>query len=179
MPFDLDRSGLAWLYETQSAAMLVYFTRRCYDAQLALDLVGETFASAQAECRRFRGASEAEAVAWVWAIGRNALTDALRRGHAESRALRRIGVQSPVLADAELHRVEELAGLADLQAVVAAAMEGLAPQQRDALRLRVVEELSYAEVAARLAISQGAARARISRGLRALGAALDVSEGRA
>jgi RNA polymerase sigma-70 factor, ECF subfamily len=177
MVFVLGRTELAELYTTQSAAMLVYFTRRCYDAQLAVDLVGETFAAAHAKRTRFRGASEGEAAAWLWAIARNTLNDALRRGHAERRALRRMGVERLVLADAELARVEELAGLADLRVVVAAAMERLAPEQREALRLRVVQELSYPEVAARLEISQAAARARISRGLRALGVALDGAEG--
>jgi DNA-directed RNA polymerase specialized sigma24 family protein len=42
--------------------------------------------------------------------------------------------------------------------------------------MRVVDELPYATVASRLAISEPAARARVSRGLRALGAALDHLE---
>jgi len=176
MVFSLDDDRLSELYRAQAAAMLVYFTRRCYDAQLAVDLVAETFACAHAQRGQFRGVTAAEAQAWVWAIARHALSDALRRGHAERRALRRLGVEPPVLADEELLRVEELAGLADLRVVVAAALEQLAPEQREALRLRVVEELGYPEVAARLRISQEAARARISRGLRALSAAVDAVE---
>ena len=49
----------------------------------------------------------------------------------------------------------------------------LAPTQRSAVELRVVRELPYPDVADRLGISEQAARARVSRALRALGSALD------
>jgi RNA polymerase sigma factor (sigma-70 family) len=73
--------------------------------------------------------------------------------------------------------VERRAGLHDLRLMVLAALETLVPEQREALRLRVVLELDYAAVAERLGISQQAARARVSRGLRALAGSLDVAEG--
>ena len=41
------------------------------------------------------------------------------------------------------------------------------------MRLRVVDELGYPAIATRLGISEQAARARVSRGLRALAGALD------
>jgi RNA polymerase sigma-70 factor (ECF subfamily) len=50
----------------------------------------------------------------------------------------------------------------------------LSVEQRRALDLRIVQERSYAEVASDLGISELAARARVSRGLRALGRALDM-----
>jgi RNA polymerase sigma-70 factor (ECF subfamily) len=152
------------------------FTRRCYDAQLALDLVGETFARAHARRARFRGQSEADAIAWIWAIARDALRDALRRGRAERRALSRLGIEPPQLTDEELVRIEQLAGLEDLRAALSEALERLAPEQREALRLRVVQELDYATVASRLGVSQATARARVSRGLRSLTVALDGVE---
>ena len=113
--------------------------------------------------------ADADALAaWVFGIARNVLNEALRRGAAERRALRRAGVQSPVLDGEELVRIEELAALGELRAAVAGALADLAAEQRDAVRLRVVEELDYAAVAGRLGISEQAARARVSRGLRAL-----------
>jgi RNA polymerase sigma-70 factor (ECF subfamily) len=44
------------------------------------------------------------------------------------------------------------------------------------VRLRVVDELGYAAIASRLGISEQTARARVSRGLRALAAAVDRHE---
>jgi RNA polymerase sigma-70 factor, ECF subfamily len=58
---------------------------------------------------------------------------------------------------------------------VTAQLARLPPEQRDALRMRFVDELGYPEVARRLQVSEDAARARVSRGLRRLAAALDQS----
>src|SRR5439155_12812492 len=74
------------LYRRESARLLVFFTRRTYDAQLAVDLVAETFARAYESRARVRGEQPA---AWLWGIARNVLRDAPRRGSAERRALRR------------------------------------------------------------------------------------------
>ncbi|HEV2775144.1 MAG TPA: RNA polymerase sigma factor [Solirubrobacteraceae bacterium] len=174
-PRRLDADRLAAAYERDARRLLVFFTRRTYDAQLAVDLVGETYARAFELRRRFNGdPRDADALAgWVFGIGRNVLNEALRRGHAERRAMRRAGVQAPALDGEELMRIEELAALGELRSAVAAALADLAAEQRDAVRLRVVEELDYAQVAGRLGISEQAARARVSRGLRAIAAALD------
>ena len=171
----LDADRLAAAYERDARRLLVFFTRRTYDAQLAVDLVGETYARAFELRRRFRGdAYDADALAaWVFGIGRNVLSEALRRGRAERRALRRAGVEPPALDAEELGRIEELAALGELRSAVAGALAALADEQRDAVRLRVVEELDYAQVAGRLGISEQAARARVSRGLRAIAGALD------
>jgi hypothetical protein len=42
----MDRAVIGDLYRAECERMLVYFARRVYDAQLALDLVAETFARA-------------------------------------------------------------------------------------------------------------------------------------
>jgi RNA polymerase sigma-70 factor (ECF subfamily) len=171
----LDADRLAAAYERDARRLLVYITRRTYDAQLAIDLVGETYARAFELRRRVDGDPlDADALgAWVFGIARNVLNESLRRGAAERRAMRRAGVQAPVLEGDELARIEEIAALGELRSAVAGALADLAAEQRDAVRLRVVEDLDYAEVAGRLGISEQAARARVSRGLRAIGAALD------
>jgi RNA polymerase sigma-70 factor (ECF subfamily) len=51
-------------------------------------------------------------------------------------------------------------------------LEELPGDQREAIRLRVVDERPYDEVAAVLGINEATARARVSRGLRALAASL-------
>src|SRR3954452_15196536 len=166
----LAAARVAAAYERDARRLLVFFARRTYDAQLAVDLLGETYARAFEVRRRFTGEpGDADALAaWVFGIARNVLNEALRRGAAERRALRRAGVRSPVLDGEELLRIEELAALGELRGAGAAALAELDVQQRDAVRLRVVEELDYVEVAGRLGISEQAARARVSRGLRAI-----------
>ena len=174
----LDADRLAAAYERDARRMLVFFTRRTYDAQLAVDLVGETYARAFEQRRRFAAdPRDADALAaWVFGIGRNVLHEALRRGRAERRALRRVGVEPPTLDADEQARIEELAALGELRAAVMGALADLGPEQREAVRLRVVDELGYPAIAGRLGISEQAARARVSRGLRALAEALDRHE---
>jgi RNA polymerase sigma-70 factor (ECF subfamily) len=92
----------------------------------------------------------------------------VRRGVAERQALRRLGVERRALHDLEYDRVEELAGLGDLVGEVLDGIDHLDGEQREALRLRVVEERAYADVARELGVSEAAARARVSRALRAL-----------
>ena len=57
------------------------------------------------------------------------------------------------------------------------AMATLSPGTRDAVRLRVVDELPYRDLAQRLGISETAARVRVSRGLSALAGLLDAHRG--
>ncbi len=81
----LGSENLADGYERDARRLLTWFTRRTTDAQLAVDLVAETYARAFASRRRFRGdPADPDAVAaWTWGIAHNVLHDALRRGGAE------------------------------------------------------------------------------------------------
>jgi RNA polymerase sigma-70 factor (ECF subfamily) len=74
----LDADLLAAAYERDGRRLLVFFTRRTYDAQLAVDLVAETYARAFELRRRFAAdPSDREALAaWVFGIARNVLHEA-------------------------------------------------------------------------------------------------------
>jgi RNA polymerase sigma factor (sigma-70 family) len=169
----LDDAGFSRLYRRAAQDVVVFFARRTYDAEAAADLMAETFAKAYLGRRRFRGSTEDEARAWLFGIARRRFAMYVRRGKAERRALRRLGLERPELVDGEYARIEELAGLDAMRGTLADHLSGLAPAQRKALELRVVRELAYPDVADRLGISEQAARARVSRALRALGSALD------
>jgi len=171
-PLD-DPAGFAEAYRRHSRSILVFHARRTYDPETALDLTAETFAQAFAGRRRFRGTTDDELAAWLFAIARNLLARFLRRGVAERRALTRLGIEVPPLEADDIARIVELAGLTDARKAVAHQFGTLSADQREALRLRVVEELSYADVARRLEVSEPTARARVSRALRALAGALD------
>jgi RNA polymerase sigma factor (sigma-70 family) len=169
----LDDVGFSGLYRDAAQDLLVFFARRTFDAEAAADLMAETFAKAYLGRRRFRGSTEDEARAWLFGIARRRFAMYVRRGKAERRALRRLGLERPQLVEGEYARIEELAGLDTMRGTLAEQLSRLAPAQRRALELRVVRELPYPDVAERLGISEQAARARVSRALRALGSALD------
>jgi RNA polymerase sigma-70 factor (ECF subfamily) len=166
MPLDAD--AISRLYEAHAGALLGFFMRRTYEPEAAVDLLAETFAQAFEDRRRFGGSSEQEELAWLYAIARHRAADFHRRGHVERRALDRLGFERRPLSDEEYERVEELTGLEQLRRHLAVGLAGLAGEQRDALRLRVLEERSYAEVARALGVSEQTARARVSRALRAM-----------
>lgn len=151
-----DEVGL--LYDDLAEPLLGWFRRRVDDRDEACDLWSETWARVVASRRRIRGASHAEHAAFVYATARNLLTDRARRGTVERRALAKLGVD-PLRFDDELPERDPrtLAALAELPA-----------EQREAVRLRVVEELDYPEIAARLGAGEAAVRQRVSRGLKAM-----------
>jgi RNA polymerase sigma-70 factor (ECF subfamily) len=169
-----DASAFDELYDELAERVLVFFTRRMLDGQLALDLTGETFAIAFEHRRRFRGTTSEEQEGWVFAIARSRLARYWRRGRVEREALERLGVEVPVMGDAELERVDELAGTADVRARVARELDRLPADQRHALQAHVVEERPYAELSREWGVSEQTIRARVSRGLRALSATLDA-----
>jgi RNA polymerase sigma factor (sigma-70 family) len=168
-----DPDAFAEFYATYAERVLVFFTRRVLDAEVAMELTAETFAQALAKRRSYRGRTVEEEQGWLFSIARTQLTRLWRRGRVERSALERIGAATPVLTTAEVERVERLAGLHRLRPALRDALAGLPPAQRRAIELRVVGELDYAAVAAELDVSEDVARARVSRGLRAMAVALD------
>jgi RNA polymerase sigma factor (sigma-70 family) len=168
-----EPDAFARFYRKHAETLLAYLARRIYDADVALDLTAETFAQAYLGRGRFRGLTDAEAAAWLYGIARRQLALYFRRGAVERRALRRLGIEVPRFDEEQQARLKELAEFDDLRVALRIELERLSPAQQDALRLRVIEELPYPQVATRLCISEGAARARVARGLKALAAALD------
>jgi RNA polymerase sigma factor (sigma-70 family) len=169
----LSAEDIARLYRAEARRMAAFLVRATHDPEVAMDLVGETFATAIRDGRRFRGTTEAEESAWLYAISRHLLTSWYRRGEVEKRAMARLGVERPSIEPEELARLVELGGLAQVRERVARSLQALPTDQREAVERRVVGEWSYEEIAASCQISVEAARARVSRGLRTLAALLD------
>lgn len=156
------------LYERHSEALLRYFMRRTFDHQLAVDMVGETFAVALENRSKFRGESLEHARSWLYGIGSNLLNDFFRSGEIERRAMERAGMQQVFADEDDILRIDDLAELADLRALVADALGRLDGDYREAVRLRVIEQLDYEVVASELGLTEQATRARVSRGLKRL-----------
>jgi RNA polymerase sigma factor (sigma-70 family) len=166
--------GFVALYRREAELVLRFCARRVLDPETAVDLCAETFAQAFRGRRGFRGTTAAEARAWLLTIARRQVARYLQRGKLDRRAREAIGLQTPRLEPDEAEEIERRAGLAALRHALSEELERLGGDQREALRLRVVEERPYPEVASSLGVSEATARARVSRGLRALAAALEV-----
>ena len=166
----LTEQDILGLYDRLARDLLAYFARRVSSPQAAVDLLANTFLVAFEQRDRCRGSSERERAAWLYRIAASELADHYRREAREQRMLCRLDGELRGLTDREALVIEQLAAPAsDLEQQIADAFDGLSDEQREAIRLRVIEERPYAEVSARLGVSEPAARARVSRGLRALG----------
>jgi RNA polymerase sigma-70 factor, ECF subfamily len=168
-----DPEAFGVFYDAFFADLLSYLTRRTCDAEAGLDLTAESFAQAYLSRHRFRGSSDREAAAWLYRIAKRQLARYFMRGKAERVARERLGLERPELDQESERQIERFAALDDLRATLRMELSELSPGHREAVRLRVVDELPYREVARRLAISEPAARARVSRALKTLAGALD------
>jgi RNA polymerase sigma factor (sigma-70 family) len=96
------------------------------------------------------------------------LYDHLRGRAVHKRALRKLQVEQAVAAALARAAAESASDLDALAFAVDEAFCELSLREQEAVRLRVVEERSYAEVARLLEIDPQAARMRVSRALRTL-----------
>ena len=168
-----DPESFGHFYDRHVDAILGFCMRRTGCAETAADLTAEVFAVAYAKRATFRS-SDVGARPWLYGIARNQVRSWLRRAQVSARYRRRFGWEPVTVSDDEAQRVAELADLPALREELRAAMATLPEGAGRAVELRVVEELPYAEVAARLGCSEGAARVRVSRGLTALAERLET-----
>jgi RNA polymerase sigma-70 factor (ECF subfamily) len=171
-------SAFSRVYEAKAQELLVFLVRRTFDVEVARDLAAETFAQAFEHRGRFRGRTDAEAAAWLYGIARHQLGRYARNGVIQRKAVERLGIEMPAVSDDDHQRVVELAGLTDLRRAVEGAFATLSEAQREALRLRVIDERAYREVAATLGVSEETARARVSRALRRIADVIDMPTAR-
>jgi RNA polymerase sigma factor (sigma-70 family) len=160
---DGGANGFSIFYRRHVDAILHYHARSTRNAEAAADLTAETFAAALQAKHRFRPGGP-PARSWLFGIAVKKLADYQRKGYAEDRARRRLGMERIDPTDADLRRIESLAG----DVAVASLVEELPEDQRRAVTARVVQERDYEDIAEELQISTAGARKRVSRGLAAL-----------
>jgi RNA polymerase sigma-70 factor (ECF subfamily) len=169
-----DPHAFRELYDRWADRLLAYFYRRTLDAEVAGDLLAETFAVAFERRRRFRDVGRPGAN-WLYGIAAKELSHWYRRQAVEQRAVRRLAIEVPALDDESIARIEALADMESHRTALAAALERMGPGERHAVQLRVVEEMDYAEIASALRCTEAAARTRVHRGLARLNRLMEVT----
>jgi RNA polymerase sigma factor (sigma-70 family) len=160
-----DAGAFGELYRRHVSAVHGWFRRRLEWA--AADLTAEAFAQAWLSRRSFRDEADGSALPWLLGIARNVARESARRNEVETRARRRLGLPTDLASEDGYDAVEERLSP---RAALAEALETLPEHEREALKLRIVDELPYPEVADRLGVRPAAARLRVSRALRRLSA---------
>jgi RNA polymerase sigma factor (sigma-70 family) len=168
-----DPATFADLYVVYHPQVLRYLARRTLDPEVAFDLMAETFAEMFAGIDGFRGRSDAEGQAWMWAIARHQLYRWRDRRRVERTYLAQLGVPVHQLGDEEYERIEELADLERFLPILEQSLATLRPETRRLLEMRVVEHRPYMEIGELLGASAGAIRIRVSRALRELARVLE------
>lgn len=160
---DRDPSGFAEIYARHVAAVYAWLSRRL--AWAASDLTAETFARALLSRDRFRDDRGGSALPWLLGIARNVLADTVREDRIETRARERLGLPLDLATEDGFIEIEDRLSP---RLALERQLDTLPAGEREALQLRVIDELSYGEVAERLDIQPTAARSRVSRALRRL-----------
>jgi RNA polymerase sigma-70 factor (ECF subfamily) len=158
-----DPAAFGELYRRHVRRVYAWHARRLEWA--AADLTAETFARAWMARGGFRDERDGWALPWLLGIAHNVLRESVRREQIESRARERLGLPLELAHEDGYAAVEQRLSPSS---AMAAALEALPDHERDAVELRVIDELPYAEVARRLQIRPAAARLRVSRALRRL-----------
>lgn len=169
--------SFAAFYRRHERAVLAFHLRRVGQAELAADLMAETFAQALNARGSFTADGPGSGAAWLYGIARNVLgysarrADVERRGHEALAVAEQLGVGRVSLTDEQR---DELALLAT-EAGVLRALDDLPPPQRDAVRAFVLDDTPYPEIAANTGVAEPTIRKRVSRGLAALRSSLEES----
>ena len=167
-----ERAAFETLYDRYLPLLVGWSLKQTGDRELSADLTAEVFAAALISSPRYRAGEGGSLTAWLLGIARNKLRESWRRKRVEDRARRRLGIGQLELSDWDLERVDELAST---DARVLGLLEALPEEQREAVTKRVIDELSYEQIAVELRCSESVVRQRVSRGLRTLRSEMEGS----
>lgn len=159
-----DQTAFATLFRRHADRLWRLALRRVGDAQTAQDILQEAMINAFRAAASFRG--EAAVSTWLHSIVNRAALSYLRSPQARVRpALDPELLPEPV----DPGRPTEEMAIAQVEsAEIATALDRLPPDQRAAVVLMDLCELSAAEAAVILSCAEGTVRSRASRGRRAL-----------
>ncbi|MEO1524151.1 MAG: sigma-70 family RNA polymerase sigma factor [Planctomycetota bacterium] len=123
------------------------------------DLVQGSLVIAAEKFHQFRGETDDELLNWLRTIFRNQLTDGVRRYRvAQKRATGREACDSSVSIEKEMASPSESIAAHEEVDRLLAGIERLPPLAREVVRMRYLEDLSFAQIADRLDCSPDMSR---------------------
>jgi RNA polymerase sigma-70 factor (ECF subfamily) len=153
------------LYRRTFPRVYGYVASLLRDRAAAEDVTAQAFERAYRKRRSFR-ATRGSSEAWIFGIARNAALDELRKRK------RRAGLEMEI-EDVSSPTPAEYAELTLRRETVRAALDALDPREREIVALKFAGDLSGAEIAKVLRISESNAGTRLHRALEKLRKACD------
>jgi RNA polymerase sigma-70 factor (ECF subfamily) len=139
--------GFETLFRDHYGRLVRTLTLAAGDREVAADAVQEAFVRAHVRWARIEGYEDP--IGWVRRVAVNLLHDDRRRKDRTRRAVERLAAEpSAVPAPREPDELDRL-------------LDALPPQQRTAVALHYVEELSIAEVAAAMGLAPGSVKSHL------------------
>jgi RNA polymerase sigma-70 factor (ECF subfamily) len=145
-----DRHAFGILVRAHQEGVFLWVHRMVRDEEDAHDLTQETFVRAFRGIGGFRG--DAALGTWLRTIATNLVVSQLRREGSATFV--------PLVDELVADEAAPDAGVIgeDQRRKLAGALERLPPRQREVVRLRIYDELPYAEIAVRLSCSENSAK---------------------
>jgi RNA polymerase sigma-70 factor, ECF subfamily len=169
-------TNFRWLFDRHYAQLLRFFRRKGFDPEICRDLTQDTFVSVYKGLKDLRQEEQFES--WLFAIAHNTWCSLIESRAAQKRSATVLSLEGEGESD---DRLPIAARLADPNAdpltvalekekleKLREALVHLPKQMRHCAQLRVVHEMSYAEIAALMGISVNTVKAHLHQAQKAL-----------
>ncbi len=167
-----DPEAFGEFYKRNVRSMTVYFWNRTRDRDVTSDLVAETFTVTFESVGRYDPV-KGNPRQWLYGIANNQLKRLWRSKRVSVKARRRLELQTPPTATDGWEEIEAADARLDADRM-AEALDRVPARSREAVRLRVMEQLDYSDIARQLGCTPKPARDLVFRGLRRLRTEFDV-----
>jgi RNA polymerase sigma-70 factor, ECF subfamily len=162
-----DRDAFGALFRAYQAPLLRYLAARRIGEPA--DVAGQVWIDVAGSIARFRGDAD-DFRRWLFTIAHRRSVDAVRASVRQAAAFESLSVSSPVAAGAD-DAYETATSLGRAIEM----LHGLPADMAEAVALRVIGELPFADVAEVMGIAEGNARVLAHRGLKKLSERLAVT----
>ncbi len=165
-----------WLFERHYAQILRFFRRKGFDTEQCRDLTQDTFISVYKGLKDLRQEEQFES--WLFAIAHNVWCSLIESRTAQKRSATVLSLDGedesddrlPIAARLADQRADPLTEALEREKLekLREALLHLPQQMRHCAQLRVVHDLSYAEIAALMGISVNTVKAHLHQAQKAL-----------
>lgn len=163
------------LFDLHSEELFRYLMSRVNDQQAAIDIVGEAFAQALNQRKKFRGESIEDARGWIFGIAKNLVLGYYKSGVVERKTMEKLEFNRVIMDQEEVIDEPELSEN-DLRKLIDSTLDAIKPEYREAITLRYLDGCEYPEIASKLNVTEDVIRARVSRGMKQIRAIVAASD---